>query len=128
MRRVAVASDDGKNIADHFGRSRFFVVYEIDERGSRRQEVRPNKFTGHSHGECDHSGGHEHGHDEIVAALAGCEAVICRGMGVRARADLEAAGIKPLFVTRETDVAGAIEDYLAGRLSGAGGICSGHRE
>ncbi len=31
-------------------------------------------------------------------------------------ADLQAAGITPLFLTRETDVAGAVEDYLAGRL------------
>ncbi len=128
MRRVAVASDDGEKHRLPFRALPVFVVYEIDEQGNRRREVKPNKFTGHSRGECDSSEGHEHGHSGIIAALAGCEAVICRGMGDRARADLESAGIKPLFITRETDIAGAIEDYFAGRLSEQGGVCPGHRD
>lgn len=35
---------------------------------------------------------------------------------------LQGAGIKPLFVSRETNVTGAEEDYLIGRLNGVGGV------
>ncbi|MCL6465883.1 MAG: iron-molybdenum cofactor biosynthesis protein [candidate division WOR-3 bacterium] len=126
MKRITVATDDGKNIAQHFGRSRMFVICEIEDSGYRRCAVRANEFTGHSRGECGKE--KHHSHSAIVEALKDCDAVICRGMGQRAIADLVAAGIKPLFVTRETDVEGAVQDYLAGKLSEVAGACPGHQE
>lgn len=125
MKRIAIASDDGKNIARHFGRSRMFVICEIEDSGYRRCAVRANEFTGHSRRECGTE--KQHSHNGIVEALNDCEAVICRGMGQRALADLVASGIKPLFITRETDVEGALQDYLAGRLSEVAGVCPGHQ-
>ncbi|MGQ9708293.1 MAG: NifB/NifX family molybdenum-iron cluster-binding protein [bacterium] len=126
MKRIAVASDDGKNIAQHFGRSRMFVICEVDDSGYRRCAVRANEFTGHARGECGEVR-HHHGHQMVTEVLKDCDAVICRGMGQRAVADLLSAGIKPLFVTRETDVEGAVQDYLTGRLSEVGGVCPGHQ-
>jgi len=128
MNRIAVASDDGENIAQHFGRCRMFVIYEVDESGYQRCAVRANEFTGHSKGECGDSLPTHHHHSAIVEALKDCDAVICRGMGRRALLDLNQAGIKPLFIIRETDVNGAVEDYIAGRLSDAAGICPGHQD
>jgi nitrogen fixation protein NifX len=128
VKRIAVASDDGKNIAAHFGRSRMFVIFEVDENGYRRIEERQNRFTAHQRGEC---GSHQEGvhhHQSVLEALKDCSTVICRGMGQRALLDLERTGIKPLFITRETDVEGAIQDYLAGRLSAAAGVCCGHKD
>ncbi len=129
MKRIAIASDDGENIAQHFGRCRMFVICEVDESVYRRCAVRANQFTGHSKGECgDSAPNHHHYHTAITEALKDCDAVISRGMGYRAMMDLQQAGIKPLFITRETNVLGAVEDYIAGRLSEGAGACSGHRD
>jgi len=126
--RIAIASDDGENIARHFGRCRMFVICEVDESGYRRCAVRANNFTSHHKGECGTSSPTHHHHSAIVQALLDCNVVISRGMGYRAMLDLQQAGIKPLFITRETNVAGAVEDYIAGRLSADAGACPGHSE
>jgi predicted Fe-Mo cluster-binding NifX family protein len=128
MSRIAVASDDGENIAQHFGRCRMFLIYEVDESGYRRCVVRVNEFTGHSKGECGDSTLNRFHHTTIIEGLKNCVAVISRGMGRRAMMDLKQAGIKPLFITRETNADGALEDYIAGRLSEDAGACPGHRD
>jgi predicted Fe-Mo cluster-binding NifX family protein len=90
-------------LSKHFGSAPHFVVYDSDGGGLR---VVPNRDADHVHGRC-----------EAVSALRGMspDAVVCLGMGRRAFASLQEAGIA-VFVTEAQDVAGALEAFWGGRL------------
>jgi predicted Fe-Mo cluster-binding NifX family protein len=112
--KVAVASNDGKTISSHFGRTRGFVIFEVEGREIKGQEYRPNTFTGHARG----LEGASHGidrHIPIINALSDCKVVISHGMGMRIYSDLKEAGIE-VFITEETDVKKALDLYLSGGL------------
>jgi predicted Fe-Mo cluster-binding NifX family protein len=129
--RVAIASDDGKTIASHFGRALGFIVYEIEDEVVKHRRFMENTFTGHmgshrgeghaarngeGHGPWHGDGGHSHGHGPILDALRGCDAVISHGMGRRMYADLREVGIEA-YVVDETDADEALELYLKKRLT-----------
>ncbi|UCF71241.1 MAG: iron-molybdenum cofactor biosynthesis protein [candidate division WOR-3 bacterium] len=114
IEKVAVASDDEVTIAPHFGRTRGFVVFDIEDKKPIRMAYLPNTFTGHVRGMngTGHGSGHHH---SILEALRDCKAVISQGMGRRIYADLKKAGIN-VYVTSETQIENAIDLYVKGRL------------
>ena len=112
--KVAVASDDGMMISQHFGKTRGFVIYEIENDEVKSEEFRQNTFTGHARG-LEHAGHHVDRHGPVLAALADCAVVISHGMGRRLYDDLSAAGIQAI-ITDKTDAQGAIEAYRYGQL------------
>ena len=112
--KIAVASDDGKTIASHFGRTRGFILVDILDKKIVSEDYIPNDFTGHARG----MEGHDHSHDRhgpILHALKDCSVVISHGMGRRIYIDLQEAG-KQVFITPETDAMRAIELYIQGEL------------
>ncbi len=112
--KIAIASDDGKIISAHFGRTRGFVIYNVDGKHVKDHGYRPNTFTGHARGL--ESAGHEvDRHGPVLSALADCAVVISHGMGRRLYDDLRNAGIQSL-ITDETDVQAAMAAYLSGEL------------
>jgi predicted Fe-Mo cluster-binding NifX family protein len=121
--RIAVATEDGKRISDHFGRSPYFAVFEIEDRKTTNRSMRQNTFTGHfrghhgdgSHGEHHHSAGDPHAHQSAAEGLGDCNVIISHGMGRRAWEDLRDRGIE-MIVTDETDVETAVQEYLSGTL------------
>ena len=48
--RVAVASNEGTRIASHFGMTRGFAVFQIEDGRANHEEFRPNTFSGHARG------------------------------------------------------------------------------
>ena len=112
--KIAIASDDEKTISAHFGRTRGFVIYEIENGEVKNSEYRINDFTGHARGL---SGApHEmdrHGH--ILSALKDCKTVVAHGMGRRIYDDLQSANIEA-FIVQETNVEEAINLYLKNEL------------
>ena len=112
--KIAIASDDQKMIAGHFGRTLGFLIYEIENGMVKSREYRENDFTGHTRGMNGAGHGH-HGHESILAALEGCQAVISRGMGRRIYHDLQTVGIEA-FIVQETEADQAIEKYLQNQL------------
>ena len=98
---VPAESDAGveARVPEHFGRAPYLAVADTE---TGRVEVR-------SAGGChdDHHVGQIRG--------AGAEAVACRGLGRRAFAALQEAGIPVLISNRDT-VADVIEDARQGRL------------
>jgi len=123
--KIAVPTDDGRTIASHFGRARYFAVFEADNgQISDKQIVENNPY----HGNYDY---HEHGagardsHGRFIYLLEGCQAIISRGMGRRAVADLESAGIKPVF-TDLTDAEEAVKAYSEGTLKPSKAPNCGH--
>ena len=112
--KIAIASDDGKTIASHFGRTRGFVIVEAEDGKITSSEYRPNTFTGHVKG----VEGESHADDRrgpILSALSDCQVVVARGMGQRIYDHLAAANIE-VFVTSEVEVENAAEQYLLGTL------------
>lgn len=117
--KIAVASDDGKTIAEHFGRTQGFMIYEISEKGEIVSKTyRQNNHTHHKQGHQDNRNlGEHHGHDHgtVLVLLKDTQAVISRGMGRRILYDLDNAGIKPFIVT-VMDADEALEKYLQDQL------------
>jgi predicted Fe-Mo cluster-binding NifX family protein len=123
--RVAIASDDGRNVASHAGRCACFVVFEFESRALIGQGVRQNSHTAHARGQCsgeEHSHGHRD-HGSLLDALSDCQVFISLGMGPRLRADLASRGIEAV-VCQETDARRAAELFSEGHLASAGqGTC-----
>lgn len=124
--KIAVISDDGKSISQHFGRAPFYIVYSIEEGKVTNREVREklghNQFSG-GHEEHDHEHGTQHGQDSashnkhagMAQAISDCEAIICGGMGMGAYDSMRRLNIKPV-VTDGTDAEAAVQAYIDGKL------------
>jgi predicted Fe-Mo cluster-binding NifX family protein len=120
--KIAVATENGKLISAHFGRSPYFAIYEIEDGKIINKEMRQNTFTGHfrggehrEHGQHGHGRGDAQGHQTVAEGLRDCKVVISHGMGRRAWEDLRARGIE-MIVTDEKEVETAVKMYLAGEL------------
>ena len=98
--KVAVASEDGNVIAEHTGRCRYFVIFEIDDSKVERLDTIENTFTPHVRAGVkglrqgqpqmlkDGQGPHGTGaggepHAALLGALEGVDILIARGMGPR---------------------------------------------
>jgi predicted Fe-Mo cluster-binding NifX family protein len=126
--KLAVASEDGVLISHHFGRSRCFLIFEIEDKQIIGRSVRDNSFTAHARGQCQDGQPreHHHGHGAIVEALGDCDAVLCHGMGWRAAEDLKQNGIQAFVIQGDLSPEQAVVEYLAGNLGLAGGFCRCH--
>ena len=112
--KIAVASNDEIKIADHFGKTRGFVIYSIEEGKICDRQFRINDFTGHARGLEDKNHSHDR-HSPIPKALRDCDAVISRGMGWRIYSELQNIGIQTLIVD-EDDTSEAVKKYIEKRL------------
>lgn len=120
--KIGIATEDGKMISAHFGRSPYFAIYQIEDGKLIHKEMRKNTFTGHfrnEHEEHHHHHGseeeHSHKHHQVAEGLKDCNVVISHGMGRKAWEDLRAKGIE-MIVTDETDVERSVYLYLRGEL------------
>ena len=122
--KIAVVSDDGKNISQHFGRAPYYVVVTVENGKITNRETREKLAHGHGIGpelHAHHGAGHGMGpaeHDRHVLmsqSITDCEAVICRGMGQGAYVSMTAQGIRPV-VTDLADVDTAVTAYVAGDI------------
>ncbi|MQY52168.1 nitrogenase cofactor biosynthesis protein NifB [Rhodocyclus tenuis] len=116
--RMAVAAKGGR-VAVHFGHAREFLVYEASADGAR--------LIGHRQTDLYCSGDDSCGDaasvlSRTIAALAGCEVVLCAKIGFEPWSKLEAAGITPNGEHALEDAAAAVmavwhEMLAAGRLA-----------
>ncbi len=121
--KVAVVTDDGKTISQHFGRAKFYKVYELKDGTIVGSEQRPkagHHVEGTSHHEHEAGPhGHHHGdeatHRNMLANVADCEALIARGMGWGAHDAIERAGLRA-YITDTADAEEAVKAYAGGRL------------
>lgn len=128
--KIAVASFDGTEISPHFGRSPWFLVFEVVNGKITATERRANTFTAHARGECcggPHDDHGAHSHDSIVEALSDCHAVLSYGMGSRAAEALSREGIQPLVLAEKCTPAQAVTLFLEGKLlPGSQELCRHH--
>ena len=121
--KIAAITDDGKTISQHFGRAAYYLVVTVEDGQIVNRELRDK--IGHSHFvnqvHIEEQPGQPHGMDatshnkhlQMAEAIADCEALLCRGMGMGAYQSMQVRGIRPVV----TDIA-AIEDAVMAYVSG----------
>jgi predicted Fe-Mo cluster-binding NifX family protein len=129
-KKIAVATNNKKDISKHMGRCKFFAIYTISPDEVIDREYIENTFTHHrqqtvsiqesrprDQKPIDHIPGEgSHSHGGLVNALSGCDVVLARGMGMRLQQDLQNAGIMGYVVESDKDIELAIQKYLKGEL------------
>lgn len=118
--KIALITDDGKTISQHFGRALQYAVLTIENGEIVQRELRAKlghqHFANESHDHV-HEPGQRHGfdpasqtrHTQMAEVITDCEALLCRGMGTGAYESMKASGIRPIV----TDVEAIDEAALA---------------
>jgi predicted Fe-Mo cluster-binding NifX family protein len=124
--KIAVITDDGKTISQHFGRANYYAVLTVENGQIVQREMRDKLSHKHFANEAhdhSHESGERHGfdsasqsrHAQMSQAIADCETLICRGMGAGAYESMKERGIRPVV----TDIAlidDAAMSYANGEL------------
>ncbi len=103
--KIAVTYDNG-NVFQHFGRTEFFKVYEVEDSKVVSSEVIASNGVGHG---------------ALAGLLSGqsVDVLICGGIGGGAQAALQEAGVE-LCAGASGDTDKAVEAYLRGELVSTG--------
>ena len=122
--KIAVITDDGKTISQHFGRAPYYMVLSVEDGKISGREMRDKlghkNFSGEHHEEHH---GESHGldaashnrHAQMADAISDCQVLLCGGMGMGAYQSMLQLNIKPI-VTDVLDIEAALQAYLAGSL------------
>ncbi len=124
--KIAVVTENGKDISQHFGRAPLYVVVTAQDGKVLSRETRPK--AGHHDfqraetvpDECG-CGVHGHGegadakHRTMADSIADCAVLMAGGMGWGAYESIRGRGIEPI-VTDVSDIEEAVKLYLDGRL------------
>ena len=93
--KIAVASNNGDTVAQHFGRARRFEVLTVEDGAVTGRETRG--ATGRHGTEGAEHEGHGGGCQQALAAVADCDVLIVGGMGGGAFARCRRAGLEPVL-------------------------------
>jgi len=101
--RIAIATSDGVSVCDHLARAAAFIVIDLPT-GARSLRTRGEGACGN--------------HASFVEMLAGCDAVICGGIGGGAAESLTAHGIESLVSPSAAGkpIDDALQAWREGRL------------
>ena len=123
--KIAVISDDGTTISQHFGRAPLYVVATV-ENGKVVNKENRNKM-GHQHfasmPHAETAPGERHGydadsqskHDQMAQSIDDCQVLIAGGMGWGAYDSLKSRGIETI-ITDVQSIDEAVNTYLKGEL------------
>ena len=103
--KIAVASQNRREITDHTGRCRKFWIYEIEAGTIAKKTILELAKEQSFHDSSPHDS----------SPLEGVQVLIAGGMGTGLVSRLENMGIEAL-ITSETNPDKAVEDYLQGTL------------
>ena len=124
--KIAVPTNDGLSISEHFGRSAAFLLFEAENARITSRERRENPALDALASNCGghHSGSSQpHDHTAILSAIAGCDVVICAGIGRRAADALKQHGVREVIVTTPGPAEERIQAYLKGKLDSVPNLC-----
>jgi len=123
--KIAVITDDGTTISQHFGRAPYYLVATVENGQIVKRELRdklghthfmnqphPEEQPGQSHGMDSAS---HNKHLQMSEAITDCEALLCRGMGMGAYQSMQARGIRPV-VTDIVTIDEAVMAYVQGKI------------
>jgi predicted Fe-Mo cluster-binding NifX family protein len=123
--KIALITDDGKTISQHFGRASYYLVLTIEEGKIINRELRDkmghNQFSGQHQAAEPHGEGHGQdsaSHDKHVSmaeTISDCQAILCGGMGMGAYESMRRLNIQPV-VTDLRDIETAAQAFIDGKL------------
>lgn len=122
--KIAVITEDGKTISQHFGRAPNYLVTTVEDGKIIERELRDklghgqfgHQFHGAEHSQNHGMGAESHSkHTRMAETITDCEAVLCGGMGMGAYQSMVKLGIKPV-VTDIEDIDQAIMAYVEGKI------------
>ena len=123
--QIAVVSDDGASVSQHFGRAELYIVLTVRNGKITAEERRPKldrrAFVGQPHEEDDAQGRHgfdagaQSRHGQMAQAISDCRALIAGGMGWGACESLQQLGID-VVVTDVESARDAALRYAKGDL------------
>lgn len=127
--KIAFVTNDGETISQHFGRSRYFKIYTIEDKKVTNTEMR-ERGTGHFaqqpqpvHDEphTDPMGRHGFGaaassrHSMMAAEISDCDMLVAGGMGAGAYESFKAAGLD-VVLTDKMIIEEAVQAQIDGDL------------
>jgi len=115
--KIAVSTDDYKNISGHVGRCEGFLIFTVDNGEIKNKENRENLFTHHRSNAHHHDGKMDgrYGYGKLASGLSDCSYLICQDCSWQLVEDLKQAGIKSIM-TWETDAETAAVKLEKGEL------------
>lgn len=105
LTHLAIATSDGRSVCDHLARCAGVIVFNIEDGVIVGKAVRSRVITA-----CGH-------HSSFMELLAGCQAVICGGIGQGAFDALTGQGIEPVVLAAPLSIDEAAAGYLAQSLA-----------
>jgi predicted Fe-Mo cluster-binding NifX family protein len=123
--KIAVVSDDGTTISQHFGRASLYIVFTVENGKVVNKEQREK--MGHRHFASSeshetHEGKHGYGteaqsrHSLMADAIRDCQVLIAGGMGMGAYEGMKSYNIDPI-VTNVNDADEAVRLHIEGKLT-----------
>ncbi len=128
--KVAIVTDDGDYVSQHFGRAKFYKIYTIGNGEITDTEMR-QRGTGHHvpdaqqtvHSQEHVHGGEAHGytadakdkHRSMAAEIADCKVLIAGGMGRGAYESFTNAGLE-VIMTKYSWTEEAITAYMENKI------------
>ncbi|MFP4469264.1 MAG: NifB/NifX family molybdenum-iron cluster-binding protein [Bacteroidota bacterium] len=103
--KIAIPTNDKKNIFEHTGRASFFAVTSVEDLNIVEIDYREN--PPHQH---DEETGHSH--SQLVRLISDCDLVLVKNIGKHFMEELEKAGIAFEKTTADT-IGGAVSKYLS---------------
>jgi predicted Fe-Mo cluster-binding NifX family protein len=123
--KIAVITDDGKTISQHFGRANYYQVLTVENGQIVNREMRDKLSHSHFANEPHDPEipGQPHGfspasqdrHAQMAQAITDCEVLLCRGMGMGAYESMKTYGIRPI-VTDIVAIDDAVKAYIDGSI------------
>jgi predicted Fe-Mo cluster-binding NifX family protein len=123
--KIAVVSEDGATISQHFGRAPWYVVVAVENGKTTVKEKRAkmghNHFGGQEDSQAVHGGPHgydtasQRRHASMADTIADCQVLIAGGMGMGAYDSMKSYNIEPV-VTDVKNIEEAVKLYLQGKL------------
>jgi len=129
--KVAVVTNDGETISQHFGRSRYYKIVSVEDGNISNSEVR-QRGTGHfaqqqtteehhDNHEYDAQGRHGFGPDAnnkhmmMAQEISDCDVLIAGGMGAGAYQSFKSAGLD-VVLTDRANIEEAVQSLSKGEL------------
>ena len=129
--KVAIVTNDGEYVSQHFGRSRYYKIYTIENNEIKNVEMR-ERGTGHfaqgqtqthehGHTQADPQGRHGYGpdadrrHAGMAAEIADCDVLLAGGMGSGAYESFKRAGLD-VMLTDIVWIEEAVTALMEGKL------------
>ncbi len=125
--KIAVVSEDGVTISQHFGRAPFYVVVTVENgkiiAREKRDKLGHNQFGGETHDDSHGADPRGHGfapaeqdrHFRMAEAIRDCQILLAGGMGSGAYYSMEQIGIRPV-ITRIANIDEAALEAAAGTI------------